>query len=193
MTNLVCDFCLKASNEVEKLLPGRDAAICNECLAFLSIKMGLLPPADLGPDNDEIPVREQLVHTFTHTLELEGHIDQKYDVFVLQCLLDLLRSEHWDVSIELARLTRSDGFVRRTVADCGTRYAVDLLIRSNEPCARIKLQRALEDHWARLTSANTRLLHDMGTRNLLGPRLDSLAAYLVQMAARGDHSEDWQN
>ncbi len=180
LNHVFCDFCGKAACEVDRIETVADASICNHCVGSLARRMGLIA-AD-GTFLDEAPVRERLGQTFTHTLELDGHLDQKYDVFLFMSLMDILRADHWNVAIELRRVARTDGFVRADAATGRTRYAVELLCRSNEPVSQQLIAAWLERSWADLTSANSRLLQDKGTRDLLEPRLASLSAYLIQRA-----------
>lgn len=185
LNHVFCDFCGRPAREVECLETVAGASICNHCVSAMARKMGLLPAKAAL---DEAPVRETLAQTFTHALELDGHLDQKYDVFLFMCLMDILRADHWNVSIELRRVARVDGFVRADAALGKTRYAVELLCRSAEPVSPEAIRAMLEESWAALMAANSRLIADKGTRDLLEPRLASLAAYVVSRAGSNSPS-----
>lgn len=185
LSHVYCDCCKRPSSEVENIVSVDETALCNDCVSFAARKMGLLPAKSATLTPGAIAVGDRATRTFTYTLELDGHVSQKYDLFVFQCLMDVLRAEHWDVSIELARLTRTDGFDRERVAEGATRYGVDLIIRPHEPVAEAALRTLLEDRWAMLSRINGWLLADKGTRDLLEPRLASLAAYVISRVSDG--------
>ncbi len=178
----VCNFCGKPAGDVENLVALGEASICNECIGFWARRMGLVGPESGRGPRDNIPLRDRLPVTFTYSLELEGHFGQKYDTFLLLCLLDIAASEHWDVAIELARITRADGFERSEVARGAARYSVDLMVRAASDVSEDALRAALEGRWQRLTEAYARLAADKGTRDLIDPRLQSLAAYVIGRA-----------
>lgn len=185
LSPVYCDCCKRPGSEVENIVVVDEAALCNDCVSYAARKMGLLPPRSAVLTPDAILITDRGTRTFTYTLELDGHCSQKYDLFVFQCLMDILRAEHWDVSIELARLTRTDGFDRERAAEGSTRYAVDLVIRPHEPIAEPALRVLLEERCAMLTRVNGWLLADKGTRDLLEPRLACLAAYVVSRVSEG--------
>jgi hypothetical protein len=180
-----CGCCGKPACEVEHLVVVEKVSLCNECVTFAARKMGLMPPGNIARTSDGLEISEAMPVTFTYTLELDGHVGQKYDVFVFQCLMDILKADEWDVSIELARLTRTDGFRRDRAAEGTTRYGVDLVVRTREPIPEAALRAMLESRWALLTQMNGWLLRDKGTRDLLEPRLASLAAYVVRRMCEG--------
>lgn len=182
---VTCDCCGRPACEVEHVVVVERGSVCNECVSYAARKMGLLPPKSATRWPDSIEIRESHRLTFTYTLELDGHVSQKYDLFVFLCLMDILRAEHWEVSIELARLTRTDAFDREVAAEGSTRYAVDLVVRTREAVSEAALRVLLEERWALLTRLNGWLLHDKGTRDLLEPRLASLAAYVVGRVSEG--------
>ncbi len=181
-SHAVCNFCGKPACDVDNLVSLGEAAICGECVAFWAKRMGLVDPDSARPRRDNIPLSDRLPVTFTYSLELEGHFGQKYDTFLLLCLLDIVSSEHWDVAIELARMTRADGFERSEVARGRARYSVDLMVRAASDVSEEALKALLEARWQLLTEAYARLVADKGTRDLIDPRLQSLAAYVIGRA-----------
>lgn len=182
-----CVFCAKPSCDVEELIAVADAAICNECVGQFARKLGII---SAGLDDDDEVIAERFPCTFVHRLELSGHMDQLYDMLLLHGLLYSLRAQHWDVAFEVKRMSRSDGFVRSDVAQGRARYAIELLVRTRMPVNELSLRTVLEDDWARLVAANVKLSASKGLRDLVEPRLASLASYLSVEAAkvrRGEH------
>lgn len=180
LNHVHCCVCGKRACDVEHVVTINSSSICNECVCYAGRKMGILPPPELSPESAGIEVEERLAETFLYTLELDGHIDQKYDAFLVHCLLDVLRAEYWNIAIEIGGIRRTDGFRREAVAEGRARYALDLIVRTIEPISEEMLRIVLEDAWATLTSSNRWLVHDKGTRDLLSPRLSSLTAYVLQ-------------
>lgn len=188
LNHVSCDFCGKRACEVEHVVTIEAASICNECVSYAARKMGLLPPPSEKAGLTSLDVEERLTTTMVYTVELEAHPDQKYDIFLLLCLLDRLRSMHWNLAIELGAIRRIDGFNRNGVAAGGARIGVSVLVRSNQAIPEAALRMALEDRWAELTALNAHLVNDKGTRDLLEPRLASLAAYVA--ARRCGNTQD---
>lgn len=178
-----CDFCGRRASEVEVLVNFANGAICNECVSHLARKMGLISPT-MDATTETIEVDDPLPVTFIHSIVMMGHVDQPYDMFLVSCLLDRLRSKFWDVSFEVARVTRTDRFVRSEVAEGCSRYQLEILVRSCAQGRETALRATLEEEWASLTMANMALLNDKGTRDLLDPRLRSLAAYVIERAGK---------
>jgi len=181
---ICCKVCGCASSAVGRMisLGEGQGIICGDCVALMAAELGLFPHPRRNRTTNTADVSDPLDLTFTYTFELEGHIDQKYDVFLWQCLMDVLRSEHWEVALELACVTRTDGFARQPPLPGGRRYAVDLLVRANEPVTEEEVHALLDAQLPFLIAANARLLADKGTRDLLEPRLASLASYVVRCA-----------
>ena len=189
LNHVSCVACEKPATEAGLLVTVGDNPICCNCADVAARKFGLLPERPVIRVADGLQVDDKLPLTFSYRRELSGHLDQKFDVFLLFCLMDLLRAHAWNLAIELARLTRTDGFVREKAADGATCYRVELLVRSRDRVAPDMIQDLLDDCWENLAAINTRLLEDKGLRDLLEPRLASLAAYVIGLAQRAP--KDW--
>jgi hypothetical protein len=163
-------------------MTGENASICNDCVADAARKMGMLLPPE--PGDGSIAIADELPTSFVHRMELPGHPDQPYDMFLVQCLLDRLRAKYWNISIETARITRSDGFIRDGVAEGRAKYVIELLVRSHDMGPALNVQAELAHDWSEFLLANEALIGDKGTRDLLDPRLRSLGSYVSRRADR---------
>lgn len=158
--------------------------ICSSCADVAARKFGLLPERPVIRVADGLAVDDKLPVTFSYRREMRGHLDQKFDVFLLLCLMDMLRAHTWNLAIEMARLTRTDAFVRAKAGSGATCYRVELLVRAHDRVAPEMIKDLLDDYWESLAAINARLIEDKGLRDLLEPRLASLAAYVISLAHR---------
>lgn len=182
-----CDECGKRSTEVENIVTLFNICVCNECVVILARRIGLLPSAR----SDEQPrpplPREEaeppMPASFIFSAELDGHLNQPFDISVMQTMIVILKAEYPEIAIDLARVERIDGFDPGEVAEGRARYLVDLLIRTQKPVSPYSWRLVLDQKWSQLARINRRLLGDKGTRDLVEPRIMQLITYILSRAA----------
>lgn len=179
-----CDECGKRATEVERIITLLKISVCNECVVLAARKLGILPSVPSEPPLQLLEFPPPSPTAFYFTGELDGHLDQVYDNFLMHSIVMMLRAEYPDLAIELARVERIDGFKPEDVAEGRARYLVDLLVRSDRPVSPYSWRLVLDQKWSELTRINRKLLGDKGTRDLVEPRIMSLVTYILRRAAR---------